>query len=520
MILISFTLLFNYQSKVLAVNNDHLIILLCFVIIFFIGYQLFFNEELGYSKVFNKNDALHSWNRWGIELSNNKYIPTGAGYPVLFSSLWSLLYRYQDGLDFQIIVKLSMLLQPLIIFLITGFLWQIKEKIFSILFFLISAILISSYKGELLSGHMDAPVAILILVSNIFLILYVKFLDNKNTNFSNAMIETAGIFSGLAAMTKQAGMLSIIVYLIFILYFYFKTNISLKKLFYYFLISCVPYLLFLTLFNSVDGNLLGNLDYLSNLVKQQIKDRNIYIHSLAFLKAGVGETFVIILFFSSIYNFFKIRENIHLLGALFLLSSIIGFFIFANCCAYAPRNGWWILSFLSASFFCSITPLFKKTTYEIYNNKLINKNILYLFYLFIVIVISLLMAFNIKKSELIDLQNESRWGLIDTNISTFFKQKNIVFDNNDILISDIDYIRFVPLISKHFKYCGTNDENCFNEKSKNYENIYILIKNASFKNSFLKKYINNEHIIFKIKASKHNELDYLLIGPFKPNKHL
>ena len=204
-----------------------------------------------------------------------------------------------------------------------------------------------------------------------------------------------------------------------------------------------------------------------------------------------------------------------MLGTLFLFIGILGFFSFSHCCAYAARNGWWIMSFLSASFFCSIYIFFtNKEKISFHYRESIQKNTFYMVLLLIVFVSSWIVTFKINDKQLTSLEKQNRWELVDANISKFFQNKIDILDESSILVSDIDKIKFLPSIGNNFQFCWTNDKKCFENKLKLNKKTYLLIKSKDFKNSFMANKLFEKIKVHKVEATSNKEYSYLFIGPF------
>lgn len=135
------------------------------------SYKISGNPAL-YTILYTTNDAVVSWNRWATELAHNFYRPYNAGYPVLFPGIWSLIYKAQGTTDIWFLTKGSLIIIPVIVILCIS---QFMERgalftwIVGILFFghFFSRDRILKSLGD---GHMDAPVAALMLASSCLLI--------------------------------------------------------------------------------------------------------------------------------------------------------------------------------------------------------------------------------------------------------------------------------------------------------------------------------------------------------------
>ena len=440
---------------------------------------------------------------------------------IIFVVLWSLIYKAQNNIAVEYIVKLSLFISPLLILSIAGLLWQIKYRLFSFIYFILSLVLIFTYGGETLSGNMDSHVAIFTLITCIISILILKHIDNENSNFSISLINTLGIYVGLTSIIKQAGVLSLFTFIIFLLILKFHKKITIKTFITNLIISIIPFLLFYILFNSTDGELIGNLNYLSNLVVQQAGEKGNIIHALRFLQSGLGPIFIVVVFFIGSLNFFKFKTLIGKLGVLYLITAIVGFFIYSDCCAYAPRNGWWIVSFLLGSFFCFFSNIYKINKLLFMNNIVYFKNKIYSIFVFTLFLPTLFLGTIMTDSKSFRIQTETQWTLVPSNIANFLKNNSTILKDDNIIISPIDKIKFLPKYKQKYKWCDYQYPECFNETITKYKRSFVIIEKKEFYKHylFLNKFSKNSLKIKNINANKDTNDEYLFIGPIIHSKN-
>src|SRR5690606_19484128 len=136
-------------------------------------------------------------------------------------------------------------------------------------------------------------------------------------------------------------------------------TLSLRRAAVLLLIAALPTVGFASLFASVDGKALGNLAGLSDLAEKQSGSVGTYVQALYHLfRTGPG--LMVVLALTALLNFRQLRTIRGQFGIVLLIISIAGYVIFAQCCSYHERNGWWILSLLTGSALLGVTGFGRK----------------------------------------------------------------------------------------------------------------------------------------------------------------
>jgi hypothetical protein len=111
------------------------------------------------------------------------------------------------------------------------------------------------------------------------------------------------------------------------------------------------------------------------------------------------------------------------LGISLLLASVVGFYLYQDCCSYSARNGWWVLAFLIGSATCSLLN-FSKSRIETKITFQFN----WLYYLGLLILLSVLLG----------------------SINTMDELSEISKQENDKLIPEgIDVLKHLPELGDH-----------------------------------------------------------------------
>lgn len=313
----------------------------------------FFIIFLANDKAFVAWDALVSWNRWGMELSSNTYYPMNAGYPILFPSIWSLIYKIQGMYTINIFAK-AFLFYPLIILvsLLISIYKEINKKFVITAFILLVGYITSPHS---ISGFMDYPVAIMGLISILCLYCAENAKKTNNANFS-LYIYAAILLAGISVIVKQPGMFFFVFVIIYCLLNlkYLSANSIVRTILVVF-ISLIYLLSFLFIFYNYATNFTGNLDYLVKL--SATESQSVIAKIIKFARGDSGIIMIantIVLIFLPILflkDLFKRGMNSLLrFEALLFYCYIIGLLIWLYAFSYDIRNSVWVQMFGITSF--------------------------------------------------------------------------------------------------------------------------------------------------------------------------
>ncbi|WP_421853407.1 hypothetical protein [Marinomonas sp.] len=290
--------------------------------------------------VFTSWDAVASWNRWGIELANNNYHPEGTAYPILVSSMFSMLYKLQGTTDIWWTVKLSLYVLPVVSFLIPIFLYiETRNKTFLISVFCLYSYAINAHS---ISGYTDIPVMLFGFLS--LILLYAADLYKEKTEFY-FYISSALLFAGLCSIVKQAGLAFLLFNFVFL--FFNRKCLKRSSIFIIFLLSMSYFTSFLIWYFIYNNNPISNLSHLREL-SSSTSDRGAGFWDYPNYFSGIITLLMIIISFY-LYRYDSLRRfaSISFLSGLFF---IIGLLIWWSFFSYDGRNSAWVKSFLILSF--------------------------------------------------------------------------------------------------------------------------------------------------------------------------
>lgn len=437
---------FSYPtSQIIIATNYRYALSLLFILSIVFTYHVVKDYDL----VFIMWDSVVSWNRWAIELANNDYNPSGAAYPLFFPGLWSLIYEAQGTTEIWITAKLTVLLIPILLLVIGYFLFLEGRYITSLVFLSTTIFVILKEFRQLTAGWMDYPVAGLILIGLTLLLLVVD--DEELNERKKDLLLFSGICLGIASITKQAGILGTIPFLYLILLFLFEKKITIFESIKLILITFLPIILFFIIFKQSGQGITDNLPHLRSLVNE-----NIYLRHFIALKILV-KLWMLLFIPALIVNFYYKKEKASQLALLCMGISILGFFIFADCCSYAARNGIWIFMFITCAAMSGVRRWEHNLILNVEKPKILitSKNYSFSFIGFS-LAISLMTNFLITNHEIKKLQIEKQWQVGNSEVNKLIQKHQHHLGEQGVVISRYLFIPWLPgFKDKHFK-CKTD----------------------------------------------------------------
>lgn len=310
---------------------------------------------------FRFTDAIFAYNRWAQELSGNYFKPFNLSYPVLLPGIMSLIYKAQGDTSIWFFAKGVFYFVPLLVFLSCAIMFERKHYmaglslVIIVLFYFFVVI-----HAALFNGQMDAPVAMMVFCFSVLYFLSASAIHRQMENIQSTLL-LAALAGGLAAVTKQAGFICIILFSFLSLYCLTKKLITARKFALLSAINLFPIISFYILFLSVQPDPFGDLARLSNLSTGRLMAAGGYFERIMELVGSfsllVG---VVFLGLCSLLNLFYIRRTIGLFGTLLLFSFSLSCIAYLQCCAYEARNGWWLISLLIMSAIFGTLPIMTK----------------------------------------------------------------------------------------------------------------------------------------------------------------
>lgn len=387
-----------------------------------------------YSLIFTQHDAVVSYNRWGIELYFNEYYPTISAYPLLFPTLWSLIYKIQGDYSLQITSKLTLFIIPILLLLICTVI--LKTKPMAALFTLgLAGPLLLQSLSQMVSGMMDVPVASFGLVGLAAIVCEsVRRADGAEPNFSYFVI--SALFVGLAGAVKQPGWAYIFIALIIFSSDKEITSEKPKRILWLGTLLFLPSILNFVMFAKGGVPLLSGYQTISTLNDINHLDPSVQLTYALKIMDGHGISLVGLTCFI-VSNAFFIKTRPGQLGLFLAGSAYVGFIGYLDCCAYSARNSYWIVPLLVLSAFLGAYNLFAKIKLENTNFSPPELPVLFRFdstVFYFAVTVSVIVAFVFPKDSLLKHQKD-----IEYKTSSFMRvikgNENLLTANNIVLTS-------------------------------------------------------------------------------------
>ena len=240
-IFLSIILFFRIREHINLKINLKKYGLLLIILLFFTSLIIILDNSVS----FTHWDSVVSWNRWANELSKFEYKPSNALYPILWPSIWSLIYELQLTSEYEFVAK-SLLLITLVIFFFSIYFYSTKVGYLPGLILIILLLINYNHTLEfLVSGYMDQPVSLLLL-SALVLFSTLPFITKENYDIVLICLSTV---ISLSILTKQPALLIALFFFIYLVVQLVKKKIKFNYFICLSLILFIPYLLFV-IFNS------------------------------------------------------------------------------------------------------------------------------------------------------------------------------------------------------------------------------------------------------------------------------
>ncbi|WP_162653325.1 hypothetical protein [Lentilitoribacter sp. Alg239-R112] len=443
---------------------------------------LLYNVSVNYGFIFSMADAVVSWNRWAIELSNNFFQPYDAAYPILFPGIWSLIYEAQGTSEIWSSAKLTLLALPIVLIVICASLFA-ENRLPSALIFSSTTLFVLFFEFEqLTNGWMDFPLAGITLCG-LFLVCETIRKDKIGPKEKDLLL-FAAICLGLAAVTKQAGVLGLIVVVFVTLQAVRKKELGVFEALKIISIAFLPIVFFYIIFEQSEKSMIGLLPIWKGMLVEDVFLRH-YVSARMLIGSMSWALLVILAILlvsvpikelrSPIDFFLKLIQNRHFqVALLFLLISLVGFFIFANCCSYAARNGIWILMYLVAMAMLGVVGFERKLNIKsIPKQIVITSKSLILGSIAFALITSFATSLAVSDEEILNIQHTRQMELGNQDVNEVILAHIDLIEDSGRIVSAYSWIRWLPEIAKD-KYVDCRSDNCLSQVLKLHPHSLVL----------------------------------------------
>jgi hypothetical protein len=165
------------------------------------------------------------------------------------------------------------------------------------------------------------------------------------------------------------------------------------------------------------------------------------------------------LFLLALANLLYLRRLSGQMGILFLALGIAGFFSFAKCCSYDPRNGWWTISLLATS------AMFSATRFDSSNwlaSRAIKIRACYLptTLAAFAIIVAFIAQYRLSDDRALSAQLQEQEIIAGYEVGPMMKELQPVLKSGGVLLTEYSMARWVPGMMDHVEVCGWSDKNC------------------------------------------------------------
>lgn len=325
---------------------------------------------------------------------------------------------------------------------------------------------------------------------------------------------------GLASITKQAGVVMIPIFVVFLTLLFTHSLVKVKRLVLPFSLLLFPIGSFYLMYSLSEDQLFGNLSVLENLVQNRAKEQSLFTNAIEMLTDRVSVYLIALLAIISSFCFFYLKKLKGQMGLVFLVFCLVGFYIYSWCCAYWPRNGWWIYSLLICAAIISFwsldrhieqnksqsTYLFSVSTFSISKYSTI-----------FIILIGLFGAHLYNNEKLLSWNNEKLFSLVSPGVVDMLESNLPAKSEDWIITSPYQAIKWLPGYREHYVTCfgDNNAEDKLLELISKQENVYVLASDHRVIQSF--KGLTSafpEECVIESKKIKKLYGNTVLYGPF------
>jgi hypothetical protein len=201
----------------------------------------------------------------------------------------------------------------------------------------------------LYSGYMDRPAA---LFSAIGLILLFEAASRPAGRARIRLLLPSLLMLSLAIITKPHAIFAAFCVCSFVAFEFFARRLSLRRAAAFVLLFLAPALTFALIYLDVQPQLWGNFGHLSSFSEQRAGDSLRLGAAISLVRGEMPDFAWVLTGIGVALNALFWRDRRTWISALILLTSVPGFFLYAECCTYDARNAVWILAHaIVASFF-------------------------------------------------------------------------------------------------------------------------------------------------------------------------
>jgi hypothetical protein len=416
-----------------------------------------------YSAIFEGWDSIVSWNRWAIELSDNEYNPMSAAYPVLFPGIWSLVYKAQGDTSVWFLAKLTLFTVPIMLGLSVILLVERRRFLpAAIVGIFVAYYFFVSHSVPMLSGYMDIPVAALMLLAGVCIFLATTSFSEGRVAEALSDTTLAGVFTGLSTITKAPGIILLALFFFMLVLAVINSHLRFRTAFGFSVVAALPLLCYLAIYLPLKSDLFGIVPHLEQLAKQSAKGESRFWHAFQLVWTMIPPAALLLAVAVGLVNVAKVKRIDGAMGVVFLVASFIGTLLYADCCSYDSRNGWWIISLvvLSAVFGLSSVDAFLLRKSAALSAVSIPTVAIPAVILVIGAASAAVIGLEIPDDRARQIQEDRQWKIIEADVNALIRSKLDVLGKDGMLVSSYQAAGWLPGMRARYSLCFPNDIVC------------------------------------------------------------
>ena len=330
-----------------------------------------------------------------------------------------------------------------------------------------------SHSFQMLFGDVDIPVTIMCLAAGTLMVVAIDKIERGKS--AGEIVILAALFSGLASITKQPGMVMLPFLLLLIAAGLWNRKLSRLDALIAFGVAAIPLATYLPMFLTQQPDPIGNLVNPQNI--SAAKNKSPRLAAVRHVQAMLPVWMLAMLSLLALANLFYLRRLSGQIGVLFLILGIAGFFAFAKCCTYDARNGWWIMSLLATSAMFSVARFNSSAWFA---SRVIKIWACYLPTTLAIsaIIVAFIVQYRLSDDKAFSAQLQDQENIAGYDVGPMLKKAATDLKVGDVLLTEFEIARWVPGMMDHFALCGSTDKICIRKAfgAPARDRIFVLIR--------------------------------------------
>lgn len=418
-----------------------------------------------FGAIFSEWDAVVSWNRWAIELASNQYNPQSAAYPILWPAVWSNIYEAQGTTAIWYLTKASIAAPLIFISIYAANKIRYNGFFSGITLCLLIYGFLFTQSQYVVSGYMDTPVAILGLGS---LLILDDVLSEGEKDRQRDLLTLAALTISVALITKQSGAMFAIYFLIFAIIQLLNNTINFRRFMVLMTIALIPVATYLQVYFVRQDSIIGNIDHLNAIAAQARGETNVFVYAFKLLFDAAPAPAFVLLSLGLVLNVLFWKKVRARFGLILIALGVVSYMVFADCCSYKVRNGYFVYAFFIASAYIGFSELeahLRKpgaagaAATVASNWQIAPKNSIAALASILIALLAVSMSY--PTEELLKRHRETQSKVVGSgNVNQFLLMHERTISEHDKIASYYQPMKFIPHTERKYVYCPTTSPQC------------------------------------------------------------